>query len=41
MHRRFGVSGVELGEDHHTLPLLRFIALAADVRPTVTRGLER
>jgi hypothetical protein len=33
MHRRFGVFGVELGDDRHTLPPL-VLRVDADARPT-------
>ena len=33
LHRRFGVSGVELCDDHHTLPPLLFIAPARMLGP--------
>jgi len=38
MHRRFGISDVELGDDHHTaLPLL-FIALMPVFGPPLRGG---
>jgi hypothetical protein len=33
VQRRFGISGVELGDDHHTLPLLVFIAPTPEFGP--------
>jgi hypothetical protein len=33
MHRRVGISGVELCDDHHTLPPLLFLALTPVLGP--------
>jgi hypothetical protein len=33
VHRRFGISGVELGDDHHTLPPLFFLVLPPMLGP--------
>jgi hypothetical protein len=33
VHRRFGISGVELGDDRHTLPPLLFLVLPPVLGP--------